>query len=184
MQVRQTALPGVVVIEPVVHRDARGFFVEVFHAERYRAAGITLPFVQDNHSCSGPRILRGLHVQLGAPLGKLVRCVRGAIWDVAVDVRRGSPTFGQWVGAPLDAEGLHQLWVPPGFLHGFCVTRAPAEVEYKCTALWDPALEIAVRWDDPELAIAWPEPQPVLSPKDAVAPLLAEVRDRLPAFAG
>ena len=184
MHIRKTELPGVVVIEPVVHRDARGFFVEVYHAERYRDAGIALPFVQDNHSCSAPRTLRGLHVQLGAPLGKLVRCVRGAIWDVAVDVRRGAPTFGHWVGAPLSAENLHQLWVPPGFLHGFCVTAGPAEVEYKCTALWNAALEIGVRWDDPELGIAWPEREPILSPKDASAPRLREVFDRLPPYRG
>jgi len=182
VQLRRTELTDVVVIEPVVHRDGRGFFVEVYHAERYREAGIALPFVQDNHSCSGPRTLRGLHVQLGAPLGKLVRCVRGAIWDVAVDVRRGSPTFGRWVGVPLDGDTLHQLWVPPGFLHGFCVTAAPAEVEYKCTALWNPQLEIAVRWDDADLAVAWPVRDPQVSPKDAAAPRLAEVLDRLPSY--
>jgi dTDP-4-dehydrorhamnose 3,5-epimerase len=184
MRVRQTELPGVVVIEPVIHRDGRGFFVEVHHAERYREAGIALPFVQDNHSGSSPRTLRGMHVQLGAPMGKLVRCVRGAIWDVAVDVRRGSPRFGRWVGVPLSAETLHQLWVPPGFLHGFCVTEGPAEVEYKCTALWNPQLEVGVRWNDPELAIAWPVSEPLLSPKDAVAPLLREVIDRLPPYDG
>ena len=182
MQVVPTDLPGVVVIEPVVHRDARGFFVEVYHVDRYRQLGLPRPFVQDNHSGSSARTLRGLHVQLGPPLGKLVRCVRGAIWDVAVDVRRGSPTFGRWVGVPLRAETLQQLWVPPGFLHGFCVTEGPAEVEYKCTALWDPQLEIAVRWNDSELNIAWPETDPLLSPKDAVAPLLRDVFDRLPAY--
>ncbi|MEO8602740.1 MAG: dTDP-4-dehydrorhamnose 3,5-epimerase [bacterium] len=184
MQVRRTALPGVVVLEPTVHRDGRGFFVEVFHAERYRDAGLILPFVQDNHSGSAERTVRGLHVQLGPPLGKLVRCIRGAIFDVAVDVRRGSPTFGQWVGEPLNGETLHQLWVPPGFLHGFCVTAGPAEVEYKCTALWNAQLEIAVRWNDPRLAIAWPVADPLLSPKDAIAPLLADVVDRLPAYDG
>jgi len=184
MRVRRTELPGVLVIEPVVRRDERGFFVEVFHADRYRDAGLTLPFVQDNHSCSGAGIVRGLHVQLGAPLGKLVRCVRGAIFDVAVDVRRGSPTFGKWIGETLNAESLHQLWVPPGFLHGFCVTGAPAEVEYKCTALWDPQQEVAVRWNDPRLAIAWPIAAAQLSPKDAVAPLLDEVMDRLPRYEG
>jgi len=184
MRVRPTELPEVLVIEPVVHRDGRGFFVEVYHAERYREAGLTLPFVQDNHSGSAAGTLRGLHVQLGAPLGKLLRCVRGAIFDVAVDVRRGSPNFGRWVGEPLNGETLHQLWVPPGFLHGFCVTAGPAEVEYKCTALWNPAQEIGVRWDDPRLGIAWPIADPVLSPKDAAAPLLADVFDRLPTFDG
>ncbi len=182
MQVQRTELPGVVVIEPTVHRDERGFFVEVYHADRYREAGVTLPFVQDNHSASGPRVLRGMHVQLGPPLGKLVRCVRGAVWDVAVDVRRGSPSFGRWVGVTLSSDTLRQLWVPPGFLHGFCVTDGPAEIEYKCSALWNPQLEVAVRWNDPELAITWPEAEPLLSPKDAIAPTLREVFDRLPTY--
>lgn len=184
MRVHATDLPEVLLFEPAVHRDARGFFLETFHLEKYRAAGLVLPFVQDNHSRSGPRILRGLHAQVGAPLGKLVRCVQGAVFDVAVDVRRGSPTFGRWVGVTLSADNMHQLWVPPGFLHGFCVTTAPADVEYKCTALWNPAEEIAVRWNDPDLAIAWPISNPELSPKDAAAPLLAEIHDRLPRYAG
>ncbi|MBX3028057.1 dTDP-4-dehydrorhamnose 3,5-epimerase [bacterium] len=182
MRVRQTELPGVVVIEPAVHRDERGFFLETYHADKYRAAGLTLPFVQDNHSRSAPGILRGLHAQLGAPLGKLVRCVRGAIFDVAVDVRRGSPHFRRWVGVTLSEDTCHQLWVPPGFLHGFCVVAGPAEVEYKCTALWDPTQEIAVRWNDPQLAIAWPIATPRLSDKDAAAPLLEAVYDRLPEY--
>ena len=182
MQVRETELPGVLLIEPAVHRDARGFFLETFQVAKYRDAGIALPFVQDNHSRSAPGILRGLHAQLGEPLGKLVRCVRGAIFDVAIDVRRGSPHFRRWIGATLTAENCHQLWVPPGFLHGFCVTEGPAEVEYKCTALWNAQLEIAVRWDDPDLAIAWPIKDPQLSDKDAAAPLLAEIFDRLPSY--
>jgi len=181
VRVEATALPGVLVLEPAVHRDARGFFLETFQVEAYRAVGIALPFVQDNHSRSGHRILRGLHAQVGgAPLGKLVRCVRGAVFDVAVDVRRASPHFGRWVGVELSEDNLRQLWVPPGFLHGFCVTAAPAEIEYKCTALWDAALEISVRWDDPTLAIAWPIADPILSPKDATAPTLTEIRERLP----
>jgi dTDP-4-dehydrorhamnose 3,5-epimerase len=182
LRVRETALPGVLIIEPAVLRDARGFFLETYHAARYREAGIAMPFVQDNHSRSAPGILRGLHAQLGEPLGKLVRCVRGAIYDVAVDVRRGSPHFRRWVGVPLSAESFEQLWVPPGFLHGFCVTGGPADVEYKCTALWNPAEEIAVRWDDPQLAIAWPIAAPRLSDKDAAAPLLSEILDRLPRY--
>ena len=180
LRVRETALPGVVVIEPTVLRDARGFFLETYHAGKYRDAGIAMPFVQDNHSRSAAGILRGLHAQLGEPLGKLVRCVRGAIFDVAVDVRRGSPHFGRWVGVTLSEENFQQLWVPPDFLHGFCVVEGPAEVEYKCTALWNPAAEIAVRWNDPELAIAWPVATPQLSDKDAAAPLLADIRERLP----
>ena len=182
MQVRPTELPEVLLVEPVVRGDARGFFLETYHAAKYREAGIALPFVQDNHSRSAPGILRGLHAQLGEPLGKLVRCVRGAIFDVAVDMRRGSPHFARWVGVTLSAETCHQLWVPPGFLHGFCVTEGPAEVEYKCTALWNPAQEIAVRWDDPQIGIAWPIVAPQLSEKDAAAPLLAEISDRLPEY--
>lgn len=182
MRVRQTELPGVLIVEPAVHRDGRGFFLETWRADRYRQAGIDLPFVQDNQSHSESGVLRGLHGQLGPPLGKLVRCVAGAIFDVAVDVRRGSPHFGRWVGATLSADNCHQLWVPPEFLHGFCVVDGPAEVEYKCTAPWDKDLEIAVRWDDPQLSIAWPIREPRLSDKDAAAPLLAEIHDRLPRF--
>jgi dTDP-4-dehydrorhamnose 3,5-epimerase len=182
LRVRETELPGVLVVAPTVLRDARGFFLETYHAGKYREAGITMPFVQDNHSRSAPGILRGLHAQLGAPLGKLVRCVRGAIFDVAVDVRHGSPHFGRWVGVPLAAESFEQLWVPPGFLHGFCVTEGPAEVEYKCTAPWNPAEEIAVRWNDPQLAIVWPVAAPQLSDRDAAAPLLADIFDRLPRY--
>ena len=180
--VSATELPGVVVVEPAVLRDARGFFLETYHAGKYREAGIDMPFVQDNHSRSAPGILRGLHAQLGEPLGKLVRCVRGAIFDVAVDVRLGSPHYRRWVGVTLSEENFRQLWVPPGFLHGFCVTEGPAEVEYKCTALWNPAEEIAVRWNDPQLAIAWPVATPQLSDKDAAAPLLADIVDRLPRY--
>jgi dTDP-4-dehydrorhamnose 3,5-epimerase len=180
LRVRPTELPGVLIVEPTVVRDARGLFLETYHAAKYREAGIAMPFVQDNHSRSTPGVLRGLHGQVGEPLGKLVRCVRGAIFDVAVDVRRDSPHFRRWVGVPLAAETFAQLWVPPGFLHGFCVTEGPAEVEYKCTALWNPAAEIAVRWNDPDLAIAWPIAAPQLSEKDAAAPLLAEILDRLP----
>lgn len=180
LRVSATALPGVLLVEPSVLRDDRGFFLETYHAARYGEAGIGMPFVQDNHSRSAPDTLRGLHAQLGEPLGKLVRCVRGAIYDVAVDVRRGSPHFGRWVGVTLSEENFRQLWVPPDFLHGFCVTAGPAEVEYKCTALWNPAQEIAVRWNDPEIGIDWPVAAPRLSPKDAAAPLLADIRDRLP----
>jgi dTDP-4-dehydrorhamnose 3,5-epimerase len=180
LRVRDTDLPGVLIVEPTVWRDARGFFLETYHAAAYHAAGIAMPFVQDNHSGSAAGVLRGLHAQVGEPLGKLVRCVRGAIFDVAVDGRRGSPHFRRWVGVPLAAGTFEQLWVPPGFLHGFCVTEGPAEIEYKCTALWNPAEEITVRWNDPTLAIAWPIAAPLLSERDAAAPLLADVLDRLP----
>lgn len=181
MQVVPTALAGVVVIEPVVHRDARGVFFETFHAARYRAAGLPDAFVQDNQSRSVARALRGLHAQLGAHAqGKLVRALSGEVFDVAVDVRRSSPTFRRWVGVQLSADNVRQLWIPPGFLHGFCVLSDGAEIAYKCTEPWDPAAEITVRWDDPELAIAWPIDAPILSPKDAAAPVLADVLDRLP----
>ena len=184
MRVAPTNVPDVLVIEPVVHRDARGAFVETYHAERYRAAGITLAFVQDNTSRSIARTLRGLHAQLGArPQGKLVRAVQGTVYDVAVDVRRGAPTFGRWVGVELSADNCRQLYIPPGFLHGFCVLSDAAEIAYKCTEHWDPAAEITVRWNDPELAIDWPITDPVLSPKDAAAPVLAELLDRLPRVA-
>jgi dTDP-4-dehydrorhamnose 3,5-epimerase len=181
MRAVPTALPGVLVVEPVVHRDGRGFFLETYHAQKYRDAGIVLPFVQDNYSRSEARTLRGLHAQLGPrPQGKLVRAVRGEIFDVAVDVRRGSPTFRRWVAVRLSGDNFLQLWVPPGFLHGFCTLSESADVAYKCTEAWQPADEVSVRWDDPELAIEWPLTAPVLSAKDAAAPTLREVADRLP----
>jgi dTDP-4-dehydrorhamnose 3,5-epimerase len=179
--IRPTALPGVLLVEPVVHRDERGFFLETYHREKYRAGGIDASFVQDNHSRSARRTLRGLHAQLGNPQGKLVRAVEGEIFDVAVDIRRGSPTFGQWVGARLSGENFHQLWIPPGFAHGFCVVSAAAQVEYKCTAAYDPADELVVAWNDPDLAIVWPLPdEPILSARDRAAPRLADVLARLP----
>jgi dTDP-4-dehydrorhamnose 3,5-epimerase len=173
-----TALPGVLVLEPTIHRDARGFFLETYHAERFREAGIVAPFVQDNHSRSVRGVLRGLHAQLRNPQGKLVRAVVGEIYDVAVDVRAGSPTFGRWTGIRLDAETLRELWVPPGFLHGFCVLSEVAEIEYKCTALYDRDDEIGVVWDDPDIAIDWPIRAPTISAKDAALPRLAAVRSR------
>ena len=174
----ETGIPGVVRVEPDVYRDERGFFLETYNEPRYLAE-IPDRFVQDNHSRSAKGILRGLHAQSPNPQGKLVRCVSGAIWDVAVDVRLGSPTFGQHVGFELSAENFQQLYVPPGLLHGFCVLSDSAEVEYKCTAVYDPGCDFGVRWDDPELAVRWPIENPTLSEKDRGAPLLAEVRDRL-----
>jgi dTDP-4-dehydrorhamnose 3,5-epimerase len=183
MRALPTDLPGVLLVEPVVHRDARGFLLESYHADKFRDAGIALPFVQDNHSRSCARALRGLHAQVGErPQGKLVRALQGEIFDVAIDVRRGSPTFRRWVGMRLSSDNFSQLWVPPGFLHGFCVLSETAEVMYKCTEVWNPAAEISVRWDDPDLAVAWPIADPVLSPKDAAAPRLAELLDRLPRY--
>jgi dTDP-4-dehydrorhamnose 3,5-epimerase len=184
MKLLRTEIPGVLVIEPQVHHDARGFFVETFHEARYREHGLDARFVQDNHSRSARGTLRGLHAQQPNPQGKLLRAVEGEIWDVAVDARTGSPTFGRHVAIVLSAESFRQVYVPPGVLHGFCVTSEFAQVEYKCTQPYDPHAEFSVRWDDPELAIPWPIADPILSEKDRRAPLLREVRERLIAFEG
>jgi dTDP-4-dehydrorhamnose 3,5-epimerase len=182
MKVITTAIPEVLILEPAVYRDSRGFFLETYHEAKYRAAGIDYAFVQDNHSRSVANTLRGLHAQQQRPQGKLMRCIEGEIWDIAVDVRRGSPTFKQWVAATLSAENYRQLWVPPGFLHGFCVLSETAQVEYKCTDVYQPNDELAVVWDDPDLAIDWPMRTPLLSAKDAAQPRLADVWDRLPLY--
>jgi len=174
-----TKLPGVIVVEPVVHRDPRGFFLETFHAQKFREGGIDATFVQDNHSASTRGTLRGLHAQWRRPQGKLVRVLFGEIFDVAVDARKGSPTFGQWVGVTLSHDNFRQLWVPAGFIHGFCVTSERAEVEYKCTDLYDPGGELGVVWNDPDIGIEWPVKEPVLSEKDARAPRLKDVGDKL-----
>jgi dTDP-4-dehydrorhamnose 3,5-epimerase len=164
-----SAIPDVVLIEPVVHRDHRGFLLETWHAEKFRRGGLDITFVQDNHSGSVRHAVRGLHYQVERPQGKLVRVVAGEIFDVAVDLRRSSATFGRWVSATLSAANRMQLWVPPGFAHGFCVTSADAEVVYKCTDLYFAEHERTIRWDDPTLGIAWPlaGQQPLISPKDA-----------------
>ncbi len=184
MKITALAVPDVLLIEPRVFGDDRGFFFESFHAARYAEAGITGPFVQDNQSFSQQGVLRGLHLQWPHHAqGKLVSVVQGAVWDVAVDVRRGSPTFGQWVGAELTDGNHHQLWVPTGFAHGFVVLSETARFSYKVTAPYSPADEVSIRWDDPTLAVQWPVRTPTLSGKDAVAPLLAELPlDRLPLF--
>jgi dTDP-4-dehydrorhamnose 3,5-epimerase len=169
------------VIEPNVYSDARGFFLETYHAERYRLHGIEGPFVQDNHSRSVAGTLRGLHLQVGQPQAKLVRVISGAIFDVGVDVRRGSPTFGRWVGVTLSSENFKQCYLPGGFAHGFCVLTPFAEVEYKCTALYEPALEIGIAWDDAALAIKWPLETPLLSDRDRGHRTLQE-QDRLPVY--
>lgn len=179
MNVHPTEIEGVLIVEPAVFRDPRGFFLETWHAEKYERAGIAGPFVQDNHSRSVRGTLRGLHAQRRHPQGKLVRAVRGEIWDVAVDIRPGSKTFGRWTAATLSEDNFRQLWVPPGMAHGFCVTSEVAEVEYKCTAPYDRADEIGVRWDDPALGIRWPVSAPILSPKDLALPTLAGLRDLL-----
>lgn len=182
MRVLPTALPGVVLVDPDVHRDSRGFFLETYHERRYREAGIAAIFVQDNHSRSARGTVRGLHFQVRRPQGKLVRAISGEMFDVAVDVRRGSPTFGRWVGATLTGDNFRQIYVPPGFAHGFCILSETAEVEYKCTELYDREDELGVLWNDPQIGIEWPIAEPLLSAKDKAAPRLAQVLDRLPVF--
>ena len=177
MRVLQTDLAGVLLLEPDVFRDPRGHFLETFHERKYRETGIPYSFVQDNQSRSGRRTLRGLHAQLRRPQGKLIRVLQGEIFDVAVDIRPGSPTFGKWVGARLTEEGFRQMFIPPGFAHGFCVLSDIAEVEYKCSDFYDRADEIGARWDS--AGIEWPIKDPLLSPKDAALPTLLELRKTL-----
>ena len=170
MEFKPTPLDGVVLIEPRVFGDERGFFLESWNTRAFTEAGIDVPFVQDNHSKSRQGILRGLHYQTEHTQGKLVRVVGGAVFDVAVDLRRASPTFGRWYGIELSADNKRMLWVPPGFAHGFYVLSAEAEFLYKCTDFYHPAAEISLRWDDPALGIAWPlvgGHAPQLSAKDA-----------------
>ena len=182
MQIRRVDLPDVLVIEPTVHRDDRGFFLETYHAEKYRAAGIERSFVQDNHSRSVAGAIRGLHLQVRNPQAKLIRVIEGAIFDVAADVRRESPAFGKWVGVTLTADNFLQCYIPEGFAHGFCVLSETAQVEYKCTALYDPEGEIGIAWNDPDIGVAWPVGQPILSPRDRRHPFLAHQLDRLPMY--
>lgn len=177
MEFIDTGLAGVIKIKPVVHQDARGFFLETWQQQRFRDAGIDVDFVQDNFSHSTQGTLRGLHYQIQQAQGKLVRVVSGEVFDVAVDLRKSSPDFGRWVGEVLSAENKHQLWVPPGFGHGFLVLSETAEFEYKCSDFYAPEFERSIRWDDPEIGIAWPLPdgeKPVLSEKDDAAPLLRD----------
>lgn len=168
-------LPGVVLVQPRVFPDERGFFTETFHAAKYREAGIPRPFVQDNFSFSRRGVLRGLHYQRNHPQGKLVYVASGEIFDVAVDIRRGSPTFGQWEGHILSGENHHQLYVPEGLAHGFLVLSETASVMYKCTELYMPADDTGIRWNDPDIGVAWPVDAPSLSPKDAVLPRLRDL---------
>lgn len=183
MKVHALDLPEVLLVEPVVHGDVRGFFVETYHVERYRKAGIPWQFVQDNLSYSTHGILRGLHLQVPRAQGKLIQVFHGEVYDVAVDVRVGSPSFGRWVGFRLSGENKRQAFVPPGFAHGFAVVSEAALFAYKCTEVYDPSGELTVRWDDPDLAIDWPIASPRLSEKDASAPTLAEMDPaRLPRY--
>jgi len=176
MKATRLAIPDVVLIEPKVFGDARGFFFESFNQQAFdEATGTSYQFVQDNHSRSAKGVLRGLHYQIQQPQGKLVRVARGKVWDVAVDIRQGSPSFGQWVGAELSEDNQHQLWVPPGFAHGFVVLSDSADFLYKTTDYYAPQHERCIAWNDPQLAIAWPYAgEPVLSAKDQAGKSLAE----------
>jgi dTDP-4-dehydrorhamnose 3,5-epimerase len=175
MKVLKTNLSGCVIIEPDVFTDDRGFFLESFQANRYcELAGITMPFVQDNHSCSSKDVLRGLHFQKTRPQGKLVRVVRGEVFDVALDIRKDSPTFGHWEAITLSSDNKKQFWVPPGLAHGFLVLSETAEFEYKCTDYYDPSDEGVIAWNDPSLDIPWPTMNPVTSKKDSSAKKLSE----------
>jgi dTDP-4-dehydrorhamnose 3,5-epimerase len=176
----ETKLEGVLLLEPEVHRDERGFLLETFNLDAWRNAGIGVEFVQDNHSRSQGGILRGLHFQTRPGQAKLVRCARGRIWDVAVDLRRDSPTYRQWEAHELDDERHLQMLVPPGFAHGFCVLSELADVHYKLSSYYDPGAEAGIAWDDPDVGVEWPLADPLLSERDRSAPALAEIADQLP----
>ena len=176
MNVIETALPGVLIIEPKAFGDHRGFFLETFQVERYRDAGITLPFVQDNHSRSQRGVLRGLHFQKTRPQGKLVSVSRGAVYDVAVDIDPASATYGRFVGVELNDDNHRQMWVPPGYAHGFCVLSEVADFQYKCTDFYFPADEGGLLWNDPDVGIPWPITEPQLSAKDANNPRLRDLK--------
>jgi dTDP-4-dehydrorhamnose 3,5-epimerase len=176
----ETRLDGVVLVEPEVHGDARGFLLESFSSSEWAELGVRGEFVQDNHSRSRRGILRGLHFQTEPGQAKLVRCGRGRIFDVAVDLRRGSPTYGQWEGHELDDSSHRQLFVPVGFAHGFCVVSDEADVLYKVSSYYDPATEAGIAWDDPDVGVEWPVSEPQVSERDRNAPRLAEIADELP----
>ncbi len=181
MEQLATKLDGPILVKPTVHGDERGFFVETFREDAWAAAGVSAAFVQDNQSRSRRGTVRGIHFQTQPGQGKLVRCARGRVWDVVVDLRRGSPTFGEWESAVLDDVHGHQLWIPIGFGHGFCVLSDVADFAYKCTAYYDPATESGIRFDDPDVGIEWPSGMELLySQRDRDAPRLAEVADSLP----
>jgi len=179
-----TELPGVLIVEPDVYRDPRGFFLETYVEAKYREGGVDAAFVQDNHSRSVRGTLRGLHVQVPRGQAKLLRAVVGAVFDVAVDIRLGSPTFGRWVGIELSAENHRQIYIPAGFAHGFCVMSDVAEVEYKCSEVYVPQDEITIQWNDPAIGVRWPVAEPLLSKRDLAGQTLAQLSDRLPIFAG
>lgn len=180
LRVLETDLPGVCLVEPAVHGDHRGFFLESYRDDVAASSGMERRWLQDNHSRSRQGIVRGMHFALGAGQAKLVRCVRGAIWDVVVDLRRSSPTYGEWSGFTLDDESHRQLYIPIGFAHGFCVLSDIADVAYKCSNYYDPAVERGFRYDDPEVGITWPDLDLDVSERDRTAPLLSEIADGLP----
>ena len=175
MEVHDTHLKGVRLIIPRVFEDDRGFFLETFNAAVFEECGLPVNFVQDNHSRSTRGVLRGLHFQYPSWQGKLVRAVAGEIFDVAVDIRPESPTFGQWYGVTLSGENKHQLYIPPGYAHGFCVLSETVDVTYKCTALYNPSEDAGIRWNDPDIGIDWPIGTPIVSDKDRNAPLLKDI---------
>lgn len=176
MKVVKTKLDGLLIITPEIFEDERGFFLESFNKDRYRKAGINFDFVQDNHSHSTKGILRGLHYQKTQPQGKLVRVVKGEVFDVAVDIRQNSPTFGQWESVTLTEHNKIQFWVPPGFAHGFLVLSDAADFEYKCTDYYNPNDEGCISWEDPDIGINWPIHNPKLSKKDACAPKIIDLK--------
>jgi len=183
MKTIETSLPGALILEPQVFGDSRGFFYESYHQARYRDAGVRGDFIQTNVSRSAKGVLRGLHYQWPNPQGKLVSVLEGEVFDVAVDIRQGSPNFGQWTGVMLTADNHRHFWIPEGFAHGFCVLSEFATFTYQCTALYDPAADAGVRWNDADIGIDWPISEPLLSDKDAKTPLLKDVApNRLPIF--
>lgn len=183
MKFTRGAIPGVVIVEPDVYRDDRGFFCESYHAQKYREGGIPATFVQDNHSRSVKGTLRGLHFQTQQTQGKLIRVIEGEVFDVLVDCRRGSPAFKRWEGLVLSADNFKQIYAPPGLLHGFCVLSETAQLEYKCTDFYHPRSEISVIWNDSDLNIDWPVKNPSLSKKDAAGFRFADVLNKFPSFA-
>ncbi|WP_028313251.1 dTDP-4-dehydrorhamnose 3,5-epimerase [Desulfatibacillum aliphaticivorans] len=183
MKIQETSLPGVLIVEPSVFSDHRGLFMETYHSDRFAAHGLDVKFVQDNLSLSGENVLRGLHYQIKHVQTKLVQAVQGRIFDVAVDVRKGSPSFGQWTGAVLDDESHRQMFIPAGFAHGFCVLSKEARVCYKCDALYAPGDEGTLLWSDPDVGVEWPLSDPILSEKDQAGPRLKDIPpNRLPVY--
>jgi dTDP-4-dehydrorhamnose 3,5-epimerase len=182
MNFETTNLPGVILIDPDVHRDDRGFFLESYNERRYAEAGVHAHFVQANHSYSTQGTLRGLHAQIQHPQAKLVRVIEGSAYDVAVDIRKGSPTFGRYFGAELSHENFRQLFIPAGFAHGFCVTSKICQFEYSCSDFYHAGDEIIIAWNDPQIGIPWPVPEPLLSDRDAGASNLDQLLEQLPIY--